>query len=73
MTAILDGETVGTRGHGPETEGFALLGLSRHDAARLAGAVHVEDARVLIEDVGCPPSLAADILLFASDLGAAGA
>lgn len=45
------------------------LGLSRADARRLlrSGASY-DEARHLIRELGCPPSLVADILLWAAEV-----
>ncbi len=69
MTTVIDLSPApgAAEGRAEHVESLAALGLNPGDAARLAGhgAFAFEDARVLIQDLGCPPSLAADILLSA--------
>lgn len=54
-----------------DAELLARLGFHREDLdPLLRSGVSYEDARYLIRDLGCPPSLAADILCWASEVEA---
>jgi hypothetical protein len=46
------------------------LGMSLADASRLLArrTIDVAEAQHLVRELGCPPSLAADILLWADEL-----
>ena len=46
------------------------LGFSPGDVARMSrrGRVDVREARHLVRDIGCPPTLAAELLLWASEV-----
>lgn len=55
--------------HDLEEAQLLALGISRAEARRLvdAGASY-EEVRHLVQDIGCPPSLAAELLLWAREL-----
>lgn len=56
-----------------EHEALTSLGMSIRDAGRLLRrrAIDLAEVQHLIRDLGCPPSLAADILLWADELDSA--